>query len=163
MSSTDLFCERNMGSTCRCGVALAFLLASFSTASAQRASDSLEIRRLDQVEADGLLRRDSTTLRRIWAPDFTVNNPRNSITRGSEEVIGLIRNGTIDYSSFVREIETILFHGNTVIVMGSEVIKPGNKAPFAGQTVRRRFTHFWMLRNGEWRLTARHANVICPR
>lgn len=37
-----------------------------------------------------------------------------------------------------------------------------NKAPFAGQTVRRRFTHFWMLRNGEWRLTARHANVVCP-
>jgi hypothetical protein len=138
------------------------LLASFSTASAQRASDSLEIRRLDQAEADGLLRRDSTVLRRIWAPEFTVNNPRNSITRGSEEVIGLIRNGTIDYSSFVREIEAILFHGNTVIVMGSEVIKPVNKAAFAGQTVHRRFTHFWMLRNGEWRLTARHANVMCP-
>jgi hypothetical protein len=151
-----------MGSTCRCGVALGFLLASFSTASAQRASDSLEIRRLDQAEADGLLRRDSTVLRRIWAPEFTVNNPRNSITRGSEEVIGLIRNGTIDYSSFVREIEAILFHGNTVIVMGSEVIKPVNKAAFAGQTVHRRFTHFWMLRNGEWRLTARHANVMCP-
>jgi hypothetical protein len=152
-----------MGSNCRCGVALAFSLASFSTASAQRASDSLEIRRLDRAEAEGLLRRDSTVLRRIWAPDFTVNNPRNSITRGSEEVVGLIRNGTIDYSSFVREIETILVHRNAVIVMGSETIKPVNRAPFAGQTVHRRFTHFWMLRSGEWRLTARHASAICPR
>jgi hypothetical protein len=120
------------------------------------------IRRLDRAEAEGLRNRDSVALRRIWARDFTVNNPRNSITRGSEEVIALIRNGTIDYSSFNREIETILFHGNTIIVMGSEVITPVRKAPFAGQTVRRRFTHFWMLRDGQWRLTARHANVVCP-
>lgn len=134
-------------------------------ATAQTASqDSVEtlIRRLDRAEAEGLLNRDSVALRRIWAQDFTVNNPRNSITHGSEEVIALIRNGTIDYSSFTREIETILFHGNTIIVMGSEVITPVRKAPFAGQTVRRRFTHFWMLRDGQWRLTARHANVVCP-
>jgi ketosteroid isomerase-like protein len=128
------------------------------------ARDSLEalIRRLDHAEAQGLLRRDSTALRRIWARDFTVNNPRNSITRGSDEVVALIRNGTIDYSTFARDIETILFHGSTVIVMGSETITSVHKAPFAGQTVRRRFTHFWMRRAGEWRLTARHANVVCP-
>lgn len=126
--------------------------------------DSLEvvIRQLDHAEAQGLLRRDSTALRRIWARDFTVNNPRNRITRGSEEVIALIRNGSIDYSSFVRDIETILFHGDAVIVMGAETITPVNRAPFAGQTVRRRFTHFWMRQSGEWRLTARHANAVCP-
>lgn len=73
----------------------------------------------------------------------------------------LIRNGIIDYSSFVREVETMLFHGDTVIVMGLETIKPVGNAPFAGQTVRRRFTHFWMKKNGKWLLTARHANVIC--
>jgi len=148
-----------------CGVAVSLVLVSLSTASAQtQPQDSLEalIRRLDQAEAQGLLHRDSTALRKLWAPDFTVNNPRNSITRGSDEVVALIRNGTIDYSTFVREIETILFHGSTVIVMGSETITPVNKAPLAGQTVRRRFTHFWMQRNGEWRLTARHANVVCP-
>lgn len=141
----------------------AFLLVP--AASGQTTSqDSVDvlIRRLDRAEAEGLLRRDSVALRRIWARDFTVNNPRNSITRGSDEVVALIRNGTIDYSSFIRDIETILFHGNTVIVMGSETITPVRKAPFAGQTMRRRFTHFWMLREGEWRLTARHANVVCP-
>lgn len=153
-----------MSSTTRVALVLLSVVIAH-TATAQAASrDSLEtlIRRLDRAEAEGLLNRDSVALRRIWARDFTVNNPRNSITRGSEEVIALIRNGTIDYSSFNREIEAILFHGNTVIVMGSEVITPVRKAPFAGQTVRRRFTHFWMLRDGQWRLTARHANVVCP-
>jgi len=148
---------------CALAIAVAFFVAGDASAQSS-AQDSLEalIRRLDHAEAQGLLHRDSTALRKLWAHDFTVNNPRDSITRGSEAVVALIRNGTIDYSSFVRDIETILFHGTVVIVMGSETITPVNKAPFAGQTVRRRFTHFWMRRNGEWRLTARHANVVCP-
>ena len=145
--------------------ALVFGLAWFGCAHAQNPTPSdpveTEIRRLDRAEADGLLHKDVAALQRIWADDFTVNNPRNSITRGSSAVAALIRNGTIDYSSFVREIESILRHGETVIVMGSETITPVGKAPYAGQTVHRRFTHFWMKRNGEWRLTARHANVIC--
>lgn len=120
-----------------------------------------EIQRLDRAEADALLRKDVAVLEKIWAEEFTVNNPRNTISRGRDEVVALIRNGVIDYSSFDREIEEILLHGDSVIVMGSETITPGGKAPFAGQTIRRRFTNFWTRRNGEWRLTARHANVIC--
>jgi hypothetical protein len=132
-------------------VAMILLTAPVSGLFAQNQGQSsleAQIRKLDKAEAEGLLHRDTVALRKIWAPDFTVNNPRNSITRGSDEVIGLIRKGTIDYSSFVRDIESILFHGNAVIVMGSETIKPVNKAPFAGQRVRRRFTHFWMMRDG---------------
>lgn len=152
-----------MSSMARLLVLVTVVLAPTATAqTASRASLEKLIRRLDRAEADALLNRDSIALRRIWAPDFTVNNPRNSITRGREEVIALIRNGTIDYSSFTREIETILFHGNTIIVMGSEVLTPVGRSPFAGQTVHRRFTHFWMLRDGQWRLTARHANTVCP-
>jgi ketosteroid isomerase-like protein len=146
-------------------LALAALVLVLGDASAQIASqDSTErvIRRLEAAEANGLLRRDSTLLRTIWSPDFTVNNPRNSITHGSDEVIALIRNGTIDYASVVREIETVLVEGNTVIVMGAESISPVRGAPYAGQTIRRRFTHFWKLQDGIWRLRARHANVVCP-
>lgn len=134
-----------------------------ATAQSTNENDAVEkeIRRLDSAEADGLLHKDVAVLETIWADDFTVNSPRNAISRGRNEVVALIRNGIIDYSSFVREIETILFHGDTVIVMGSETITPVGKAPFAGQTVQRRFTHFWMKKKDEWRLTARHANVIC--
>ena len=99
-----------------------------------------EIRKLDHAEADALLRKDLAVLEKLWAEDFTVNNPRNGISSGRKEVVALIRNGIIDYSSFVREIESMLFHGDTVIVMGLETIKPVGNAPFTGQTVRRRFT-----------------------
>jgi hypothetical protein len=49
-----------------------------------------------------------------------------------------------------------------LLVMGSETIKPVDKAPFARQVAPRTFTPFWMLRHGQWRLTARHANVVYP-
>src|SRR5258705_9532823 len=111
--------------------------ASAQPANANDAVES-EIRRLESAEADSLLHKDVAATETIWAEDFT-----------------------IDYSSFVRDIEAVLFRGDTVIVMGAETIKPVGKAPLAGQTVRRRFTHFWMKRNGEWRLAVRHANVIC--
>ena len=71
-------------------------------------------------------------------------------------------NGIIDYATFVREIEVVVRHGETAIVMGSEIIQPVGKAPRASQTVRRRFTNVRIRRGGEWRLSARHANVICP-
>ena len=146
------------------GLVFVFVNTGLAFGQTTKKTDVLEqeIRKLDAAEANGLLNKDVAVLEKIWAEDFTVNNPRNSISVGRKSVVALIRNGVIDYSSFVREIETILFHGDTVIVMGLETIKPVGKAPFAGQTVRRRFTHFWMKRKGKWLLTARHANVICP-
>lgn len=143
--------------------AIVMLVVTVSGSAQNGAQSKLEqkIRKLDAEEAMGLLNKDIPALEKLWAVDFTVNNPRNSISDGRAVVIGLIKDGTIDYASFVREIEKIIFHGDTVITMGLETIKPVGKAPFAGQTVRRRYTHFWMKRNGTWLLTARHANVIC--
>lgn len=146
-------------------VAICLVLVSLGTASAQSpetASLEAQIRRLDRAEAEGLLGRDIAALEKLWAPDFTVNTPRNTVTRGRDQVVALVRNGSIDYSSFVREIEAIVLHEHAVVVMGSETVTPVNRAPLAGQTVRRRFTHVWMQRNGAWRLTARHANDVSP-
>jgi hypothetical protein len=44
--------------------------------------------------------------------------------------------------------------------MGEETVTPKGKAPFAGQTVRRRITNIWMKRDGQWKLTARQATII---
>ena len=121
-----------------------------------------EIRKLDLAEADAIQRGDFAALNKLLAEDFTVNSPRNRIVYGREELFALIRNGVTNYSSFVREPEAVLIHGNTVVVLGSETIKPMGNAPGAGQTVRRRYTNVWMKRNGRWLLTARQASIICP-
>lgn len=116
------------------------------------------IRKLEQEEVDALLRGDLAALQAHWAEDYTVNNPFNQVVKASR---GPIRAGTLTYSSFVREIESVLIHGNTVIVMGRETVVPKGSSPDAGKTIRRRFTNVWMKRKGKWLLTARHASVIC--
>jgi ketosteroid isomerase-like protein len=119
------------------------------------------IRRLELAESDAVVRSDVAALEKLWAEDFTVNNPQNQISGGRKEVLDRVRSGLLRYSSFVREIESVGFYGDTVIVMGLEVVSPTGNTPRAGQALRRRYTNIWMKRKGNWLLTARHANVIC--
>jgi ketosteroid isomerase-like protein len=143
--------------------AILIFVAGWASGQSVKQSEALdqEIKRLDLAEADAIQRKDITALNKLLAEDFTVNNPRNEVIRGREEVYALMRNGTINYSSFVREPEALLFYGNTVVVMGGEVITSAGNASGAEQTVRRRYTNIWMKKKGKWLLTARHASVIC--
>src|SRR6185295_7071851 len=121
-----------------------------------------EIRKIDLAEADAILRNDAAAAEAFYADDIVVNNPRYTVTNGKQALMTLIKSGSIHYSSFVREIETITFQGETAIVMGKETVKPDGNAPGAGQTILRRYTNIWMKRNSKWLLIARHANIICP-
>lgn len=122
----------------------------------QKAAVEQEIRKLDLDHADAILRGDLVALDKLWTKDFKVNNPFNEIDKADR-----IRTGAVSYSSFVREPESIMVHGNTVIVMGRETAVPKGSSPDAGKTINRRYTNIWMKREGKWRLVARHASVIC--
>jgi hypothetical protein len=132
------------------------------SAQSAKQNDSLEqkIRKLEQAQVDALLRNDIAAMETNWAKDYTVNNPFSQVVNASQ---GPIRAGTLTYSSFVRDIERVLIHGKTVIVMGQETIVPSGTSPDSGKTINRRFTNVWMKRNGKWLLTARQASVICPK
>ena len=138
----------------------AFVVLAPGLALAQNAKEKAaleqEIRRLDLAHADAILRGDLAALDKLWTTDFKVNNPFNEIDKADR-----IRTGTVTYSSFVREPESILIHGNTIIVMGRETAVPKGSSPDAGKTIKRRYTNIWMKREGTWRLVARHASVIC--
>jgi ketosteroid isomerase-like protein len=142
-------------------IVVVFVATNLVFGQSAKKNDALEqeIRKLDLAEAEAIMRGDFAALNKLLAEDFTVNTPRNEIAKGREAVFTLIRSGTINYSSFVREPEALLFYGNTVVVMGLETIKPTGTV----QTVRRRYTNVWMKKKGKWLLTARHANVICPK
>ena len=120
-----------------------------------------KIRSLDMAQAEAMLRMDIPALEKLWAEDFTTNSPRNQIIKGRKELFEILRADNIKYSSFVRDIESVMLHGNAVIVMGQETITRTGNIPLSGQTVRRRFTNIWMKRKGKWQEVARHANNIC--
>ena len=124
-----------------------------------KGNDSIEqeIRKLDLQEAEAVLHGDFAAVEQLWADDLFVNNPFNEVVKASK---GPIRTGALRYVSFVREIESVQVHGDTIIVMGRETVVPKDSSPDAGKTIRRRYTNIWMKREGKWLLTARHANVI---
>jgi ketosteroid isomerase-like protein len=140
--------------------AMICLTTSLVSGHSAKQNDSIEqeIRKLELAHADAILRGDLAALDKIWTKDFKVNNPFNEIDKADR-----IRTGAVTYSSFVREVESVQVHGNTVIVMGRETVVPKGNSPDAGNTINRRYTNIWMKRSGKWRLIARHASVICQK
>ena len=137
------------------------LLLTFSTnlliAQAQR---DVEIRRLENVEREAVMRNDSMMLfNTLWSPIMVINTPANRV--GTVEGTKMqLRTGKLNYLSFERNIEKITFNDNLAIVMGEEKIKPQGDQDNAGKLVIRRFTNIWKYKNKKWMIIARQATII---
>lgn len=119
-----------------------------------------EIRRLENLEREAVMKSDSATLfDKIWSSNMVINTPAN-IVGTVEGTKTHLRAGGLAYASFERNIEKITFNDNVAIVMGSEIIKPRGKQPNAGKTVTRRFTNIWLYKNNAWSMIGRHATII---
>jgi hypothetical protein len=137
---------------------LAWCSAAVAQSAGSRAAIEQEVKSLDAKEAAAVLQGDYATIDKLWASDLVINNPFNQAVQASK---GPVRTGGLTYSSFVREVELMRVHGDTVFVMGRETVVPKGTSPGSGTTIHRRYTNVWMKRDGQWRLTARHANVVC--
>ena len=139
-------------------IVILILLAFFMNANAQENIEE-KIRDLEQLEARAVLKSDTVRLfKKLWAPEFIVNNPANVVV-DRKEVATLFKAGKIDYESFDRTIEKISIIENTAIVMGHEEINPVGLSDHAGKKLIRRFTNIWMKRKGNWKLVGRQATV----
>ena len=140
--------------------ALSFMLFwSSQYVSAQDKRES-EIRRLENLERESVLKGDSLVLfDKIWSSQMVINTP-NNVVGTVEGTKALLRSGGLNYLSFERNIEKITFNNNVAIVMGSEQIKPQGKQNNAGKVVTRRFTNVWMFTNNNWSIIARQATII---
>jgi len=79
----------------------------------------------------------------FFAPDMIVHAPVNRVVN-RENVMARMRSGQIAYESGGQHnVEFMGVRGDTVVVMGEEVVKPIGDAPNAGKVVRRRFTDVW--------------------
>jgi ketosteroid isomerase-like protein len=120
-----------------------------------------EIRKLEMAHAEAILKGDAAALDSLMDDNVVVNHPTNRIVKEKKELLGLIHQGIIRYTSFKRYPELFLFFKDMVIVMGNELVVPSKGAPNAGKNIKRRYTDIWMKRDGKWRLTVRHANNVC--
>lgn len=135
------------------------LVGTWQFAQAQDPREA-EIRRLENLERESVLKSDSAVLYgKIWSPGMLVNTPAN-VVGTVDGTKAQLRSGNLNYLSFERDIEKIGFNGNVAIVMGGEKIKPQGKQINAGKLVSRRFTHVWMYTDNQWSIIARQATII---
>lgn len=136
------------------------LIFSFIHLFAQDQSIEAEIRKLEAMEVKAVLAKDSATLLKLWDTAYVVNAPDNSIYFAGKTTLDrpVMRAAR---TTFTRQVEQVIIRGSVVFTMGNEIVIPGGDQVNAGQTIRRRYTNVWMQRKNEWKLVARHANIIC--
>jgi Domain of unknown function (DUF4440) len=120
-----------------------------------------EILKLELAHAGAIFRGNAAALDSLMDDSITVNHPTNRIVNEKKELLDLIRQGIIRYTSFERYPEKFIYFNDMVVVMGRETVVPARTAPNAGKTLHRRYTDVWLKRDGKWLLTIRHANNIC--
>ena len=141
-------------------VALLLLLSLTTNLLIAQDTRENEIRRLENVEREAVMRNDSMLLfKTLWSPIMVINTPANRV--GTVEGTKMqLRTGKLNYLSFERNIEKITFNDNLAIVMGEEKIKPQGDQNNAGKLVIRRFTNIWKYKNKKWMIIARQATII---
>jgi hypothetical protein len=141
-------------------LSISFCLIGLSNLALAQDTREAQIRRLENLEREAVLKSDSLALYgKLWSPTMVVNTPAN-VVGTIEGTKAQLRSGNLNYLSFERNIEKIAFNENVAIVMGGEKIKPQGKQMNAGKLVTRRFTHVWMNSNNSWSIIARQATIV---
>ena len=95
-----------------------------------------------------------------YSTTFVANTPNGGVVTG-DAMLRLFSTGGIRYMHVEQRVDYAGSHGpDVVVIMGEEIVVPGEGMANAGQRVRRRFTDVFRRENGEWRHDLRHANVL---
>tara|TARA_R110000868_G_scaffold194336_10_gene439753 strand:+ start:1051 stop:1521 length:471 start_codon:yes stop_codon:yes gene_type:complete len=138
---------------------LSFSMMGCKNETVKESSAEEQIRKMEQLQVQGILDQDSTIIKRIVASGLVVNAPSNTVV-GLDMAMKAFRQGYINYSSYEQQIDTIKFVEDIGIVMGLEIVKPTGLTGNVGKTEKRRFTDIWMHRNKQWQMIARQATNI---
>lgn len=104
-----------------------------------------------------MMAHDAAGVRTVWAEDFVVNSPNNSVLK-REEVIAVMESDFLDYRDFHKHITFVDEKPEVTVIMGYDTMVP-TKGPGAGKQVIRPFTDVWAKRSAGWQLIARQATI----
>jgi Domain of unknown function (DUF4440) len=115
----------------------------------------IEVRALEETGRTAFLAADTATLDAIWDDALVVNSPLNVIN-DKARVLELLSTGRIRHTFDDVVIERVSRYDNVVVVMGRDTVD----GPPHGGVMNRRFTNIWQMRDGEWKMIARHAQIV---
>jgi hypothetical protein len=140
-------------------IPLLLLLFTFRLQAQEKQTDA-EIRSLEQLEVHSIIHNDTVTLSQLWDKNYVVNAPDHTINFAGKSVTNrpVLNRPRLDFS---RIVEEVVINGDVAFAMGNETVIREGKEPGTKETIKRRYTNVWLLKNTEWKLAARHANIIC--
>lgn len=130
-----------------------------NAARADTQKEDAMIRGLNAQEVGAILANDRKALKKIWHDDFHVTNPFGKFL-DRKQVLDMVEEGTLAFSSLDRNIEYIRFYDDTAVVSGSETVVWAGKMPIAGKSSVVRFTSVWVEKGDSWTEVARHASMV---
>jgi hypothetical protein len=113
---------------------------------------------LEEAGRVAFLAADTNTLAAMWDDELLVNSPLNIINDKSR-VLDLLASGRIRHTFDDVVIEQVNRYDNVVVVMGRDTVD----GPPHGGIMNRRFTNVWQLQGGEWKMIARHAQIVAAK
>jgi len=102
---------------------------------------------------------DMKAVEALMSPGLIVNAPINRIA-DRDDVLARLRASEIAYEDAQRTIEFAGVRGDSVVIMGEEIVAPTANAPLAGRVAHRRFTDVWENIDGLWKLAIRQATYV---
>ena len=121
---------------------------------------SQEIRALNIAVGKAIQMKDYAALEECWAPELLVNGPGNRVLTRAE-VLEALKGGKLDYRDTQVVVEGFFTAGDTAVEMGHESYVP-LFPPEAGKMLYRRWTNFYLHREGAWVMVARQATIYDP-
>ena len=117
-----------------------------------------DIRALEEAGRVAFLAADTETLAGMWDDALLVNSPLN-IINDKARVLDLLKAGRIRHTFDDVVIERVERYDNVVVVMGRDTVD----GPPHGEIMHRRFTNIWQQQSGDWKMIARHAQIVAPK
>jgi hypothetical protein len=134
-------------------------LGPVNAARADTLKEEAQLRGVNAQEVLALQANDRKTLKKIWHDEFHVTNPFNRFV-DKKQVLDMLDEGTLAFSSLDRNIEYIRIYDHTAVVVGSETVVWAGKMPGAGNRSTVRFTSVWLEKGDTWQEVARHASMV---
>lgn len=106
-----------------------------------------EIHNLEDAECEAMLKRDTATLKIIWARDFTLEDSQSEVVVGANPIPY--------YVSFGRMIKRIDFIDDMVFTKGYEFARLLKTDGTLADPEVREFFHTWVNKDQKWRLITR--------
>ncbi len=103
-----------------------------------------EIRSLEDTEVNALLKRDTATVKKIWAKDFTLDEVQTEMVTSGNPIPY--------YIFYSRTVEHIDLIDSLVFSKGSESFRLLHSDATLGEPIQRSYFHTWQKQNGIWKL-----------